>query len=129
MMDAMAHRTLRPTDTATGALALDVSEADNVYTVTTALPGVKADDIQIHLKDGVLTISAEIPQRVNERKDGERVLLRERVWGKFSRSVRLPDTVNGDAVEAVYEDGVLTLTLPKAEAALPRTIAVKALKG
>jgi HSP20 family protein len=125
----MAHRTLRPTDTATGALALDVSEADNVYTVTTALPGVKADDIQIHLKDGVLTISAEIPQRVNERKDGERVLLRERVWGKFSRSVRLPDTVNGDAVEAVYEDGVLTLTLPKAEAALPRTIAVKALKG
>ncbi|MCU0475634.1 MAG: Hsp20 family protein, partial [Anaerolineae bacterium] len=74
MMDAMAHRTLRPTDTATGALALDVSEADNVYTVTTALPGVKADDIQIHLKDGVLTISAEIPQRVNERKDGERVL-------------------------------------------------------
>ncbi|MCU0466676.1 MAG: Hsp20/alpha crystallin family protein, partial [Anaerolineae bacterium] len=64
-----------------------------------------------------------------EQKDGERVLLRERTWGKFSRSVRLPNAVNGESVEATFDNGVLTLTLPKAENALPRSIPVKALKA
>lgn len=125
-----AARALRPTaDTATGLLALDVVETDTAYTVTTALPGVKAENINVSLNDGVLTVTAEIPQRVSEQKDGERVLLRERTWGKFSRTLRLPNVIDGDNVEATYEDGLLTLTLPKAQHALPRTIPVKALKA
>lgn len=117
------------TDTATGTLALDVVETEANYTVTTALPGVNAEDIKINLHDDMLTISAEIPQRISEQKEGERVLLRERTWGKFSRTVRLPNSVQPDGVEATYENGILSLTLPKAEHALPRTIPVKALKA
>lgn len=134
MLDAMMDnrsRLLRgaSNDTATGHLALDIVENEGAYTVTTALPGVNADDIKVNLHEDVLTISAEIPQRTTEQKDGERVLLRERTWGKFSRSVRLPNAVNGESVEATFDNGVLTLTLPKAENALPRSIPVKALKA
>ncbi len=125
-----AARVIRPTaDTATGLLALDVVETDSAYTVTTALPGVKAEDITVNLNEGVLTVSAEIPQRVSEQKEGERVLLRERTWGKFSRTLRLPNVIDNDSVEATFENGLLTLTLPKAQSALPRTIPVKALKA
>jgi len=115
-------------DTATGTLALDVIETGIGYTVTTTLPGVNADDIKINLHEDVLTITAEIPQPADQ-KEGERVLLRERTWGKFSRSVRLPNAVKGDGVEANYQDGVLHLTLPKTENAQPRTIPVKATKA
>jgi len=115
-------------DTATGTLALDVTETETGYTVTTTLPGVTAEDIKISLHEDVLTISAEIAQNT-EKKDGERVLLRERTWGKFSRSVRLPNSVKSDAVEASYENGVLSLSLPKTENAQPRTIPVKANKA
>lgn len=134
MLDAMMDnrsRLLRgaSNDTATGHLALDIVENETGYTVTTALPGVNADDIKVNLHEDVLTISAEVPQRTTEQKDGERVLLRERTWGKFSRTVRLPNAVNGESVEATFDNGVLTLTLPKAENALPRSIPVKALKA
>jgi len=115
-------------DTATGTLALDVVENETSYIVSTTLPGVNADDIKISLHEDVLTISAEIAQPT-EQKDGEHVLLRERTWGKFSRSVRLPNAVNGDGVEASYDNGVLHLTLPKTENAQPRTIPVKANKA
>jgi HSP20 family protein len=105
------------------ALALDVDESDSAYTVTAALPGVNAEDINIRLNDDVLTISAE----VNERKNGEngRRVIQERRYGKFSRSLRLPVPVNADAIEANYENGVLTLHVPKAEEAQPRQIPVK----
>lgn len=115
-------------DTATGTLALDVVENETGFAVTTTLPGINAEDIKINLHEDVLTISAEIAQNT-EKKDGERVLLRERTWGKFSRSIRLPNAVNSEGVEATYENGVLHLTLPKAENALPRTIPVKSLKA
>lgn len=130
MIDAQT-RAIRGTtsDTATGTLALDVVENETSYAVTTALPGIAAEDITINLHDDVLTISAELPQRTTEQKEGERVLLRERTWGKFSRSIRLPNSVKADAVEANYENGILSLNLPKAENAMPRTIPVKAFKA
>lgn len=104
--------------------AFDVHEADTAYTVTTDLPGITADNIDIKFHDNVLTINAELAQ--HEAEEGEKVLLRERVYGRFTRSLRLPQPIDGDNIEAAFDNGVLTLTLPKSEAAQPKHIAVKA---
>ncbi len=109
-------------------LPLDINETDREYTVTTDLPGVSADNIHVKFQDGVLLIEAELPE-TTVQKEGERSLLKERRWGKFSRSVRLPQQVNANAVEASFQDGVLTLTLPKAEEVQPRLIPIKAGNG
>lgn len=111
-------------ETATGAntLALDVHENDNQYIVTTTLPGVQAENVNVKLHNDLLTIEGEIPQHTVENA---RSLLQERVYGRFSRTLRLPQPVNRDAVEANFENGVLTLTLTKAEEAQPRQIPVK----
>lgn len=105
-------------------LALDVYENDNAFTVITSLPGVKAEDIDVKFHDGFLTIEAEIPEYTVDQDDTH-THLRERAYGKFSRRLRLRQPVNVGAVEASYNDGVLTLTLPKAEEAKPRMIPVK----
>lgn len=105
-------------------LPLDVRETDKDYTVTTDLPGVNPDNIHVKFQDGMLLIEAELPEQKIER-EGERELLKERRYGKFTRSVRLPQQVNATNVEASFQDGVLTLTLPKAEEVQPRLIPVK----
>ena len=105
------------------SLALEVKETDADYTIVAALPGLNADDINISLHDGGLTISADFAEP--EVNDNTRVLLQERVFGKCSRSINLPQPVVYDGVEATYEDGVLTLTLPKTPEAQPHQIAVK----
>ncbi|MBK8135941.1 MAG: Hsp20/alpha crystallin family protein [Chloroflexi bacterium] len=138
-MDRLIEETARPMrglvesyEGVSGSLALDVVEEDKAYTVTTSLPGVKADDIKVNMHDDLLTIEAEIPARTTEKTEtanGRKVLMQERAWGKFSRSIRLPQNVKNDGVEASFENGVLTLSLPKAEHVLPRTIPVKALKS
>ncbi len=117
-------RGLQPTLTQ-GTLALDIHESDAAYTVTAALPGVNHDQIHVTMRNDVLTISAEVPQPT--AAENSRVLLQERTYGKFSRSVTLPEAVDSNAVEATYENGVLTLTLPKVPEAQPRTIPVKGL--
>lgn len=107
------------------ALALDVHENDQAYVVHTSLPGVDADKINISFKDDVLTISGEVEQVKTSEDQNTRVLLSERSYGKFSRSIRLAQAVDADKVEATYENGVLTLTLPKTPEAQPRQIPVK----
>jgi len=111
-------------------LALDVSENNESYAVNANLPGMNPDDIEVTFHDGVLTISGET-QREEER-EGERALVRERYYGKFTRSLRLPQPVDADNIASNYENGVLTLTLPKSAEAQPRRIAVnrnQALQG
>lgn len=107
----------------TRSLALDVLENENAYTVMTVLPGINPDNIDVRLHENVLTISAELAKP--EVEENTRVLLNERLYGKFSRSINLPNEVDGDAVEAAYDNGVLTLTLPKVEEAQPRQIPVR----
>ncbi len=107
----------------TNWLALDVNENENAYVVETDIPGVNPDDINITLQDNVLTISAETQR--SETTENERRVITERSYGKFSRSVTLPNTIDAEAVEADYNNGVLRLTLPKSEAAKPRQISVK----
>ncbi len=93
-------------------IKVDVSEADNAYTVHAEIPGVGKDDIHISLDGGVVTLSAEIKQQDEQRKDA-RVLRSERYYGSVSRSFQLPQEVDAGAAKARYDNGVLTLTLPK----------------
>jgi HSP20 family protein len=109
------------------ALALDVFEVDGAYSVVASLPGLSAEQINVSVHDGVLTISGELPE--GELDENIRTLLRERPAGKFSRSITLPEAVQTDNVEAAYENGVLTLTLPKLPELQPRTIPVRAGSG
>lgn len=106
---------------ATG-LALDVDENEDTYTVYANLPGVKLDDINVNIHDDMLTINAE--SNAADYAENTRVLVRERRTGKFSRSLRFPVAVNGDAVEASFDNGVLSIVVPKAEKAKPRQIPV-----
>lgn len=119
-------RTWQPVygETGANALALDVHENDNAYIVTTALPGVQVENVNVKLHNDLLTIEGEIPERT-VKKEGERSLMQERYYGRFSRTIRLPQPVNRDKVEANFENGVLTLTLPKSLEAQPRLIPVK----
>lgn len=106
-----------------GDFSMDVFEDDKGYTVTANMPGVKHDQIAVRLEKGTLTIGVEIPQpHIPEQS---RVLLQERPFGQFSRSVQLPQPVNADHVEAAYADGILTLTLPKSPEAQPKLISIK----
>lgn len=106
------------------SLALDITEGPQAYTVKTALPGVEADNIRINLEDNYLTIEAEIPEKTVEHEE-HKVLVREMSYGRFARRVRLPQTVDAGKVEAQYQDGILTLTLPKVAEAQPRSIPVR----
>ena len=107
-------------------MALDVHEDDHQYVLTTDLPGVKSENINVRQDGDYLLIEANIPDETTEKKDGERWLIKERRSGQYSRRVRLPQNINLDKAEATYHDGTLTLTLPKAENAQPRQIPVKA---
>ena len=109
------------------SLALDLDEHDTAYVLKANLPGVDPEKISIRLEDDVLTIEAELNEET-EKKEG-RALVRERRYGKFSRSVRLPQLVDGDAIEATYENGVLQLNVPKLPEIQPKQITVKVGNG
>ncbi|OGI39632.1 MAG: hypothetical protein A2140_08570 [Candidatus Muproteobacteria bacterium RBG_16_62_13] len=103
--------------------AMDIRERENEYVVRTDLPGVKKDDIQIALENGMLTITAESRSEKEEKEDGQ-VLRQERRYGKYVRSLRLGSQVDGNKLKAAYKDGVLELILPKAEAVKPKKFTV-----
>jgi HSP20 family protein len=105
------------------APALDVRERNDDFLIAAELPGVKKEDISVTLENGVLTISAEA-KKETEEKEGERVVRQERRYGKYVRSLRLGTQVNDKAIQATYKDGVLELTLPKAEEVKPKKISV-----
>jgi HSP20 family protein len=102
--------------------ALDVYDENDAFAVHVELPGMKKDEIDISLHDGVLTISGE-RKLDREQKEGE-VFRNERYFGRFQRSVSLPASVDSNKVKASYKDGILTVHLPKAEEAKRKQIAV-----
>lgn len=104
-------------------LALDVAENDDAFVVTASVPGMKPDDLDITITDNVLTIKGEY--KADETIEEEQYHIRERRYGSFGRSITLPVAVNADEVDANYENGVLILTVPKAEEVKPRRITVK----
>lgn len=104
-------------------LALDVEESQDAYIVRANLPGINQDDISVNIHEDVLTIAGE--SAAENLAEDSKVLIRERRSGKFSRSLRFPTVVNGEAVEASFEQGVLSITLPKADHVKPRQIPVR----
>ncbi len=104
--------------------AIDMYQTDNEVVVKAALPGVKADDVQISVTGDVLTIKGEIKQE--EEQKGRSYHIREHRWGAFERNIILPTTVVADKAKAEFENGILTITLPKTEEVRPKTITVKA---
>jgi HSP20 family protein len=106
------------------ALPLDVIAKDDEYVITAAVPGLKPDDLSVEVLGETVTIRGEIKSEQNGEQDG--YLLQERRYGKFSRTLNFPVELDGAKAEASVENGVLTLRVPKAETARPRTIKVKA---
>ena len=103
--------------------AFDISETENEYMVTAELPGIDEKDIDVTLSDGVLTVKG---QKKQEKEDnGENYHRVERSYGSFQRSFRIPEKVETETVDAAYKDGVLKLTLKKAEETKPKKIEVK----
>jgi len=104
-------------------LALDVHESNDDVTVQASIPGVKPEDIDISITGDTLTIKGETHEE-KETKDGS-YHLRERRYGAFQRSISLPTLVKADKAQAVFENGVLTLILPKVEEVKPKSIKIK----
>jgi len=102
--------------------AVDIFETERELTLLADLPGVKAKDLKIDLKDNVLTLTAH---ETLLEGSGEKDVLREYRTGTYYRQFSLSDTIDQSKIQAVLKDGVLRLTLPKVEAATPRKIAVK----
>jgi HSP20 family protein len=103
--------------------AVDISEHDNEYRVRVELPGISKDDVKITIESNILTIRGEKKlERDVKEEDMHRM---ERVYGSFQRSFTLPTVVKENEINAVYKDGILTISLPKAEEAKPKQIEVK----
>lgn len=99
----------------------DVKERDNEYELSIGLPGVNKDDIHAELKDGYLTINATTSQDSGEKDEKDRYVRRERYYGTASRSFYVGEDITQDEIKAKYENGVLTLKVPKKEARKPET--------
>ena len=107
-----------------GAPAIDLYQTNDNVVVKASLPGLKAEDVQISLTGDVLTLKGEFKQ--NNAVKEVTYHIKEQRYGSFERSVMLPTDVQADKAKAECEDGVLTITLPKAEQVKPKTITVKA---
>jgi len=105
--------------------AVDVRETNDEVHVTAELPGMKSEDVTVTLENGVLSVSGEKKQELQEGKEDANYYLFERRYGRFERSFTLPRTVNADQITARFEDGILTITLPKAENAKPRRVLIE----
>jgi HSP20 family protein len=107
-------------------LPLDVAETEKEFVVTADLPGFKKEEITLEIESGVLTLKGETKiEKEEESADGPKYHRRERRIESVTRSISLPEGVLEDKVTADLKDGVLTVTLPKAPAALARKIAIK----
>ena len=109
-----------------GSVPLDVYTTENEMVVTATLPGMKPEEVDINIEGELLTIKGEL--KADEGPATGDYLYHERRHGAFSRSLTLPSGLRTDQAEAVFENGILTLTIPKAEELKPRKIEVKAKK-
>jgi len=103
--------------------AVDLVEGDGHYTISVELPGMGKDDVHLEAHQGVLTVRGEKKSERDETKDQCHYV--ERSYGSFSRSFTLPPDADADRLSASFKDGVLTIKVPRSEAAKPRQIAIK----
>jgi len=109
------------------APVVDVVERADAYLISAELPGVDPNAVEISFENNTLTLrGTKQPWLQPQENEEYRVYSAERLSGAFERAIRLPEYVEGDKIEAAYQHGVLTITVPKAEAARPRRIEIKA---
>lgn len=94
---------------------MDITGNDNEYKISAELPGLEKDDVQIDLHDDMLTVKGEKKSEIKEEDKGRFHL--ERTYGSFSRTIRLPNDVDAEKVDAEFKNGVLNITLPKSKQA------------
>ncbi|WP_372986171.1 Hsp20/alpha crystallin family protein [Marinobacter sp.] len=104
------------------APAVDIKETDQAFTVEAELPGMSKDDVKVTVHDGILTIKGE--RRQEEETEDKKMHRIERFYGSFMRSFTLPENVDENSVKANFKDGLLTLTINKAEPKEPKAIEV-----
>jgi HSP20 family protein len=104
----------------TFTLPVDITEAEDDFVVTASMPGIKPEDVQSTVLGDTFTIRGE--SKIDDEQNGHNWLVRERRSGSFQRSVTLGTPINADKASAQFENGVLTLTLPKSEQARPKQI-------
>lgn len=117
-------RSFRPDGVEAPQIRVDVSENDGAYTVKAEIPGVRKEDIDVRIDGAVVSLSAEV-KKEKEEKEGERVLRSERSYGYASRSFTLGSEIDPAGVNARYEAGVLTMTLPKKSPGEARRVTVQ----
>jgi spore coat protein M/HSP20 family protein len=102
---------------------VDIYETEKAYVIEAELAGYKQDEVQVNVDKHVLRISSD--KQTLKDADGKKNLVRERYFKKFERSFSLPEDIDESSIEGEFSDGVLTITLPKKEEVLPKTIEVK----
>ena len=100
---------------------VDVKEVDDQFVISAMLPGLKAEDIEIQIVNETVSLKGEFKNEADEKST---YILQERPSGKFCRTVTLPDTLDSAKADAKMENGILTVSIPKAEEAKPKTIKV-----
>jgi HSP20 family protein len=111
----------------TWAPAVDIYETENELVVKADLPDVNEKDIDVRVENNTLTVRGE--RKFQEKTDKDNFLRVERTYGAFSRSFSLPNTVNNEAIQADYKNGVLTVTLPKRAESKPKQVKVNVSNG
>ena len=124
LFDDAFTRPINLRDGGWSAPAVDMYQTDDEVVVKVALPGFKADEVQINVTGDVLTLRGELKHQEENKERAWHI--REHRWSSFERSIALPTEVTADKAVADFENGVLTITLPKAEEVKPKTITVKA---
>ncbi|MDX2269378.1 MAG: Hsp20/alpha crystallin family protein [Bryobacter sp.] len=125
--DEAVSRMAEPQGNRPWAPAVDIVETENELIIKADLPAVKLENIDVRVEDGTLTLKGERSFEKTENEKGYHRI--ERSFGSFSRSFTLPDSLDPEKVKASFQDGVLTITLPKKEIAKPRQIKVEVAKS
>ena len=107
-----------------GQMKVDVKESENAYTVCAEVPGVPKDDIHVSVDGNVVSLRAEVRQQ-DQQTEGEKVLRSERYYGAVARSFQLPSDIDAGQCKARYDNGVLTLTLPKKQGGNAQRLAIE----
>ena len=102
--------------------SVDLSETENKYEIIAEIPGMKKEEIRVAFDNGVLTLNGE--RKIDAEKKDKNYHRMERLYGRFERSFRLPEEVKTDQIKASYQDGVLTVEIPKSEKPKPKSIDV-----
>jgi HSP20 family protein len=129
VMDDSLGGQMRDGDFFEGIAPIDIYQTDDNVVIEAAMPGVEPEDLDISITGDTLTLRGEVRQVKDVNGDSNRRYhVRERRYSRYARSITLPSMVNAEKAEAEFENGILSLTIPKAEQAKPKQISVKAKK-